>query len=284
MATTITLDNPIGALKTQLSKLLLSVDRVGWNSGNTNGRFDVRRASRLLAGSERVFKQRTETPAVTTAVSIIVDISGSMACYDSYNPECTSENMVDFSRVGVASQCAWAIGTAVERSNCEVEIVGFSSSSSDAVSINDKTLKDMTGEVNTKMVSGDTMYNITKLFDFKRFNHKMANRRVAFERMYDALQGGTADYQAVRTIVEQLSQRPEHRKIAIVLTDGCGDMAILRKFCDMSEKLYDIPVLAVGIQTSQREMAASYKRFVLVDSLQELTEKAIKQLIDQIKK
>jgi cobalamin biosynthesis protein CobT len=276
----ITLDNPIGALKTQLSKLLMSVDRVGWNTGNTTGRFDVRRVSRLLAGSERVFKQRTESAATTTAVSIIIDISGSMQCRDRED----GSDSLDTTRIGVASQCAWAIGTAVERSNCEVEVVGFGSAGNSAITINDKSLRGMDGETIRGSVSGDSTYTPTKLVNIKNYGTKMSSRKVAFQRMFEACRYGTADYQAVRTIVEQLSQRPEHRKIAIVLTDGCGDMAVLRKFCDMSEKLYDIPILAVGIQSYQRDMENSYKRFVMVNNLSDLVERAIKQLIDQIKK
>ena len=285
MTYTINLDHPVGALKTQLSKLLLSVDRVGWNTGNTNGRFDVRRASRLLAGSERVFKQRTETPATTTAVSIIVDISGSMSCHDNSAADYEALEKKDASstRIGVAAQCAFAIATAVERSNCDVEVIGFGSGNG-AVQMNDKFVRDMHGKSANSRISDGSTYQETKLITIKRFGHKTGARRRAFEMLYNACNFQTADYQAVRTVVEDLAQRPEQRKIAIVLTDGCGDVAILRKFCDMSEKLYDIPVLGVGIQTHEAHMNATYKRFVMVRSLKEMTERAISELIAQIKK
>lgn len=292
MASTINIDQPVGALKTQLYKLLLSVDRVGWSSGNTSGRFDVRRTSRMLAGSERVFKQRTETPATTTAVSIIIDISGSMSDHDRFvDPEEYKQALKrisegDFSdtRIGVATQCAYAIATAVERSNCEVEVVGFGSRGSMPLTLNGHDMRDMYGKLESRKVTGDSRYAMTKLFNIKSWTQKTSARADVFRRLYEACKFGTADYQAVRSVTERLSQHKADRKIVIVLTDGAGDYDILRKFCDMSEQLYNIPVLAVGIQTDARTMNATYKRFVTVSSLKELTEVAIKQLIDQIKK
>lgn len=277
MTNLINIDAPIGALKTQLSKLLLSVDRVGWLTGSTTGRFDVRRTSRMLAGSERVFKARTEVAATTTAVSIIVDLSSSMR--DGSNrsdPDFT----VSQTRIGVAAQCAYAIATAVERSNCDVEVVGFGGNQYKASAGSSRGMNDMTGQ--TEAANSGASYGEAKLFEIKPFGTKVGLRRRAFELLYNAANWATPDYHSVRTVTEGMTQHASHRKVVLVLTDGLGDYDQMKAFTTFSSNVYKLPVLGIGIQTDPRKMAWAYDRFVCVSSLKELSEVAIKSLIKQI--
>jgi cobalamin biosynthesis protein CobT len=276
----ITLDKPVGALKTQLSKLLLSVDRVGWNTGATAGRFDVRRTSRLLAGSERVFKERFEVEAVTTAVSIIIDLSGSMTTTESYGRQ---DKWVDGTRIGVASQCAYAIASAVERSNCNVEVTGFRECmNSDSMFIGKSDGMAGVGGT-TQTFKGSKGCRMSDVVNVKAFDQRVGPRRKAFELLYHAISGGTPDYHGVRTVVEDMSRRPEQRKVVIVVTDGVGEGQAMKQLCQQSEKLFGVTVLGLGVQTSQWEMQGSYTKFACVNDINELTDVAIRQLIDQIK-
>jgi cobalamin biosynthesis protein CobT len=270
---TINLDAPIGALKTQLSKLLLSVDRIGWATGCTSGRFDVRRTGRMLAGSERVFRQRTETPAVKTSVSIIIDMSGSMAS--------RSTDTVNESRIGVATQCAYAIATAVERSNCEVEVVCFGGGSYDVAAGSARGMYEMDGLTKGKD-SGKETFREAKLYNIKKFDQKAALRRRYFERLHRFCNHSTPDYHAVRSVAELVAQRTTDRKLVIVLTDGFGDDGKMKQFVSVSERLYTVPVLGIGIQTYEGAMRANYDKFAVVQNLQELSEIAIRALIAQI--
>lgn len=265
----INIDAPIGALKTQLSKLLLSVDRIGWLTGSTTGRFDVRRTSRMMAGSERVFKARTETPATTTAVSIIIDLSYSMANCDS-----------GVRRIDVASQCAYAIATAVERSNCDIEVIGFGGEDTPIGAMSPKAMAGMDGVSGSG--SGGERYKQAELFDIKPFNAKAATCRRSFQLLRHMTNFYTPDYHSVRTVTEGLVQRTEQRKIVIVLTDGLGDSDKMLEFTKFSSRVYKVPVLGIGILTSPYQMRCAYDKFVTVDSLKELSEVAIRSLISQI--
>ncbi len=273
MTILINIDAPVGALKTQLSKLLLSVDRVGWLTGSTTGRFDVRRTSRMLAGSERVFKARTEVAATTTAVSIIVDLSSSM------RDGLRGENF-DQTRIGVAAQCAYAIATAVERSNCDVEVVGFGGYRSKVSAGSSRGMNDMTGK--TEAANSGSPYGEAQLFEIKPFGTKVGLRRRAFELLYYAANWCTPDYHSVRTVTEGMTQHASHRKVVLVLTDGLGDSMQMKEFTTFSSKVYKIPVLGIGIQTAPNMMRMAYDKFVCVSSLKELSEVAIKSLIQQI--
>lgn len=265
----INIDSPIGALKTQLSKLLLSVDRIGWLTGSTTGRFDVKRTSRMLAGSERVFKARTETPATTTSVSIIIDLSGSMASAEDGTK-----------RIDVASQCAYAIATAVERSNCDVEVVGFGGGNNPITALSPKAMAGMNGAAGSG--SSGERYGEAQLFEIKPFNVKTATRRRVFQLLRRATNFCTPDYHSVRTVTEGLAQRTEQRKVVLVLTDGLGDCDKMLEFTRFSSRVYKVPVLGIGIHTSPYQMKQAYNKYVTVNSLKDLSEVAIRSLIAQI--
>lgn len=292
MANLINLEAPIGALKTQLSKLLLSVDRVGWLLGTTSGRFDVRRTSRMLAGSERVFKSRTEQPAVTTAVSIVVDLSTSMKWgeKDSEYVKVPGSNEakrigLEETRINVAAQAAFAIAAAVERSNCEVEVNGFRSHIYDQNGIpSTKGMKTQDGEVIGSKRYDFDQYATGELVSIKSFSQRVAARKGVFERMQYLVYGSTPDYHTVRTAVENMTKRDEHRKIVIVITDGEGDPYKMKNFCKFAEKTYHVPVLALGIMSNDETMSKAYNNFATVKKLSDLGETAIKSLIAQVEK
>lgn len=65
--------------KKQIKELLSSPDRNGWDDGQNTGRFDRRSASKLLSGYENVFQRRWEQEGIETAVSVLIDFSGSIS-------------------------------------------------------------------------------------------------------------------------------------------------------------------------------------------------------------
>lgn len=277
--TEINIDSPVGALKTQLSKLLLSVDRVGWQTGSTTGRFDVRRTSRMLAGSERVFKSRTEVPATTTAVSIIIDMSSSMR-YAETLPDGTRSNDVNDQRIGVAAQCAYAIATAVERSNCEVEVVGFGGGSRKIYSGATHGMNGLGGE--EQRANDRTEYEESELFDIKTFGTRAANARRNFQLLGNLCHYCTPDYHAVRTVTDAVSARSEHRKIVLVLTDGMGSPGLMKQYGAYAKRIHNIPVFGIGIHTERSVMRSAYTAFACIKQLKDLTDIAIRSLIDQV--
>jgi len=263
----INVDAPVGGLKQQLSKLLLSVDRVGWQTGATSGRFDVRRIPRMLTGSERVFKSRVETDAVTTAVTIVIDLSSSMGG----------------DRIIAASQTAWCIADAIERVGCMVQVLGFSSGYGHTM-VKPKYMRGLDGLPGAgSRATGiaDLKYSgIAKVL--KDFTHKLKDRKVLFQYMGRLVEGSTPDYHVIRTAVQQLSMVPADRKLCIVITDGFGDTENMAKMKDLSEKLWQVPVVGIGIQTDPRTMGLVYKYFACIESVQDLAQGALRAVIAQL--
>jgi hypothetical protein len=265
------IDAPIGALKTQLSKLLLSVDRIGWKTGTTSGRFDVRRTSRMLAGSECVFKSRTESQAVTTAVAIVGDFSGSMSGESAH---CLAKAM-------------WAISTAIERVGCDVIVTGLGSDSdadmrSGALGRGKYSYGWGGDGKQSKSTTGGEHYSQGSVATVKDWHQSCGARREVFEAIPSMVGGGTPDYHVTRTVAEQLLLHPAQRKLVLCVTDGCGEGYRMGAWARDFEKRHGVPILGIGIKTGVESMKVSYPRFAIIQDAAELSTTAIRSLIKQI--
>ena len=67
----------IGATKVALRRFLQSTDSVGWSRREEAGRLDRRALTRYALGDAAIFSRREYTEAETSAVSILIDVSGS---------------------------------------------------------------------------------------------------------------------------------------------------------------------------------------------------------------
>ena len=73
-------NNPsgLGATRSNLLRILRSIDLVGWNTHEESGRLDRKAFTRFASGSVAVFSKRTYVEAERSAVSVLIDCSGSM--------------------------------------------------------------------------------------------------------------------------------------------------------------------------------------------------------------
>ena len=251
-----------GALKTQLSRLLLSVDRIGWDSGATSGRFDVRRTSRMMAGSERVFKKRWETEAISSRVTILVDMSGSMEWSYTQSP------------IGLCSDVAYALAETCERVGCAVEVVGFK----DAYCDTTQRVRDLSGKLQK---SGSSYSDHSSLTEYKRFDQRVRDAKKSLYSIRNDADGCTPDAHALRTCVETMGISNENRRLVLVLTDGFGSPSKVRDICNVAPKR-GVTVIGVGILTDPRQMAEAYPVSACASSLTDLSTVAIRSLIKQL--
>ena len=252
-----------GALKTQLSRLLLSVDRIGWDNGATSGRFDVRRTSRMMAGSERVFKKRWESEAINSRVTILVDMSTSMDWVQAGGKP-----------IDLCSDVAYALADVCERVGCAVEVVGFKSGCGHSA----HEVRDMEG-ISRK--AGSFAYEAADLVEYKKFGQRVKDAAKGLYMMRHHANGGTPDAHALRTCVETMGITNEHRRLVLVLTDGFGSPDKVRAICDVAPKR-GVTVLGIGILTDPEAMSIAYPVNACASSLQELSTVAIRSLIKQV--
>lgn len=86
--------------------------------------------------------------------------------------------------------------------------------------------------------------------------------------------GGTNDYFAVRYAHKLLLNRPEQRKIAIVITDGQGKPTYVRKQCEVGDRL-GVTTIGIGIQLNVSNV---YENAVHVKSAKDLGTLSFKQI------
>lgn len=221
------------ALKAQLYRVLKAPERCGWDGGAMGGRFDGKRAPRMLAGSEQVFKRRWLAEGIDTAVSVVIDMSGSMGG----------------SSIEAAVDLAWTIAVACEGARADVEVIGFQNARYPVG----------TGGYNMRgqWVSGDANSDCT-LVVAKRFGDRCESVAHHFQVMKRLPDGGTPDYEACKTVVEQLSDMPHKRKVVIMVTDGFGEIADMHRLGEGAWKLYGVDVIGFGIYASAKDFARAY--------------------------
>lgn len=237
------------ALKAQLYRILKAPEVCGWDSGALGGRFDGKRAPRMFAGSEQVFKRRWLSEGIDTAVSIVIDLSSSM----------------NGGSISAAVDLAFTIADACESARADVEVLGFKSNGYYGRN---------SGGYGLDGSYADGEYNSTAtLVVAKRFNQKLAKVAHHFGFLKKIASGGTPDYTAVKGVCEQLSQMPHQRKVVIVITDGLGESQgywydetqsrprtdyHMKKLSDASQQLYGCDVIGFGIYCNAREFADAY--------------------------
>lgn len=251
------------ALKSRLYQILKAPERCGWDSGSVSGRFDGRRAPRMLSGSESVFKRRWVSEGINTSVSVLVDLSGSMNGWNAKS----------------AAHLAWTIAQAAETAGAECEVVGFRSPSTHDF-VQHSGGRDMFGHLG---LSDRDVSRAGVLVVAKRFEDRTANVPHHFVKMGVIASGGTPDYTCLRAVVQQLSQRKSGRRLVIVVTDGFGEAEKVRMLTQCSKAMFDVEVIAFGIGTSDAMLSHAYEFGAAVRHAGDLHSIALRKVIEQLK-
>ena len=94
--------------------------------------------------------------------------------------------------------------------------------------------------------------------------------------------GGTPDYTALANAIDELAQRPEHRRILFIITDAEGyqreHMQHLQRIADK----VGVTIVAIGIQSSS--VVRCFVNAVSVSSLSDLGATAFNQLLKAVQR
>jgi len=249
------------ALKAQLYRILRAPERCGWDGGALGGRFDGKRTSRMMAGSETVFKRRWVSEGINTAVSVVIDMSGSM------KGEAIKQSV----------DLGWTIAEAAEAAGCDVEVLGFTTK---YASYADGGLA-LDGSYSAP--SNSNRSSPATLVVAKRWQDKCANSAQYFSIMKRAADGGTPDYSAIRKVAEQLSTHTAQRKLVIVITDGCGEIGPMSELTKSAYDLFGVDIIGFGIGISQHHFSRAYALGSVVNGfLSDLHKTCLKSVADQL--
>ena len=240
----------IGATKAALRKLLISVDSVGWSRREESGRVDRRAFSRFAAGERAVFSRREYKEADRSAVSILVDVSGS-----TYQEIGYGTKRIDAFTVVAANLCKL-----LDECNASVSVTAFTG---------DRTT-DASGAVEK-----------VTFIDLKGFNQSLRSTAANIGALPSLCRGCTPDYASVYETLVDLSGRIEERKVLILITDADAFVTGNHRHLDrLADKLGVVIIaLCVGGDISQ-----CYTHHANVKGAAELFSGAFNKLLNAIRK
>jgi len=249
----------VATLRSKLLTLLRSMKESHRTVDLEQGELDVDVLYRVKTGTLNVFTELHKGIDLNTAVMILRDFSGSMAWGD---PSGFSEYTVTASKFGIARDACAAITESLDQLNIPVEVISFQNSLGD---VRDPRVNVYRG--------GNVRISPIQYTIFKQFSESY---RAVKTRFLDGVaHGDNSDADAIMFAAKRLAQRPEQRKILIVLSDGqpaCGGVkyellrdATIEVIKEVSAA--NIEIVGVGILHHTTEM---YKHSMVIQNLKEM--------------
>lgn len=262
----------VGPLMKDLRRLVAARSQVKRTPGMRRGRLHAPNLHRILAGDDRVFFRRDEAQSLDTAISLVVDCSGSM----------------NGSRIKIAAQTAYALGSVLNRLGVTFECLGFTSASSSAypAEMRDPSyMKEVAESNNIRPIHRYTPIIMPGFKTFEERWNQTIERRFAYIHNCQGAQlsptiefGMTPEGCGVEFAARRLLQRRESRKIMIVMTDGeaaghsyCGNGSQYRIHAAEMVKAVaasGIDIIGVGIQ--HHGVTKHYPNNIVINSVSEM--------------
>jgi cobaltochelatase CobT len=236
----------VAVMKTKLRRALLAKQQRDWDFGKQAGRLDTKRLVSGYQGNQSVYKTRTDRMEEDTAVTFLVDLSGSM----------------HGRRVEVAQMCAIAFAQCLEGTQISYSIQGFDV---DCIPV------DASGGSWARK-DANIMYR------FKEFDEPLRKAKACLGNMHNTGMRNNADRDALVYAINDLRSRPEKRKVLIVLSDGSPAHSsdytrqeLIRHAKVAIEDGAKVGVQSVGIGIQDNCVTKIYKDNVVVNDINELS-------------
>jgi cobalamin biosynthesis protein CobT len=232
----------LGATRANIMRLLRSLDLVSWSSYEESGRLDRKAFTRFACGSTAIFSKRMYQEAQASAVSMLIDCSGSMS----------SDGLIQ-----TAESIAIQLSRILDKANVEFAVTGFHGSE-------DTVYNNATGASDDIAIRKEEPV----LIPFKTWRESMQKASAKLGSINQWAQGSTPDYSAISLILEDLAMREEQRKIMFLLTDACGyNKEHMRHLQELADRL-KIKIIAIGIgRTDVKECFRSSENVTSADGL-----------------
>jgi cobalamin biosynthesis protein CobT len=212
----------------------------------------------LRTGNKRVFAQKTKAESIDTAVSILIDLSGSM----------NSRTGGKYTKAEYAKMAAVALGETLNTIGVPFEIIGFH---------------------NTGSSYDERDYQRWMPFEyymFKAFNEQYPQVKTRLNDVYGRHEN--VDGEAVMFVAKRLAQRPERRKMLFVISDGnpCGGgshTAMRKHLKDTVKKITKASIEVFGIGALTDSVKEYYSRdngasYIVITDIEQLPVEMFKML------
>ncbi|WP_199153504.1 hypothetical protein [Chromobacterium sp. ASV23] len=255
----------VGAMQKDIERILASRSLSSWEAGRRSGRLNGASLHRLAVGDDRVFRRRIDGIKMETALTILVDASGSMSG----------------SRIHVATSSALALSDTLDRLKIPHEVIAFTTAgcfpSSSGFAESSRELSAMGKKYGR---SETILMPILKSFNDRLTDAKRDN--FAALPMLGIL-NQNPDGECLIYAAERLRQRPERRKVMLTLSDGepcCPGDYVAQHFHlkHVVDKLNSEGIETVGIGIQTDAVAGFYSKHVVIDKLSDMPTAVMRQL------
>ena len=252
----------VNMMRRSIERALFAKSQRDWDFGKEDGRLDSRRFPSAFNGKPNVFKMKSDRREMDTALTMLVDLSGSMSG----------------EKVFVAQQCAMAIAECVDRTGIAYEILGFNTGQGSVPNVPPRS-------TDYKDRLRYTRWESIDMWIFKHFKERLFEAKGAISCISQCSGGNNVDGESVQYAYDRLKERNEQRKVLIVLSDGqpaCStnyDMSLRRHLVDTVKKIEadkDTDVVGIGIRDSA--VKDYYSNHVVVENVGELAKSAMGEL------
>jgi cobalamin biosynthesis protein CobT len=236
-------------------------------SGYRSGRINSSALHRIVTGDDRLFRRKFVSKTKDAAVSLVVDMSGSM----------------QGTRIDLAMEAAFALSSSLDKLNITHEVIGFT-----------------TREVPQKMKDGRTLQQILEemvpvrvpsrmepiyMPIFKSFNGRLTTERKQAMASYREIHMHcNTDGESVEYAGRRLAAQKASRKIMIVLSDGQPNGGwgsgydVVSHLKKVVERLTEAQIETFGIGIQSNAVEHFYPNHVVLQSLEELPNAVLGQL------
>lgn len=257
-----------GRMQKDIERMMASQSHVIRVPGFRAGRLNGPSLHRIVQGDDRLFNRKQEHKSKETAVTLLVDNSGSMSG----------------AKIETAMVAAYALAQTLERVGIPCELMGFTTGDHRGAGSR-KAVEETNRQIWKEMQNGITYHRtvpivmpIYKEFD-ERINSEV-KKRIAYmanaqNGMVTNVDGESLEYAAVR-----LMRRREKRKVMLVLSDGqpAGARNAAGHLKQTTEKLEKIGIDLVGIGIMDQAVRRFYKNHIVLNRVEDLPTEVMREL------
>ena len=283
----------LATIRRKLERVLLAAKRSYWENGKPSGKLDVRRnATKIVQYNSNVFRRRQTEQAVNSALSILVDQSGSMW----------------WDKTRLAADTTVAVCEALESSQTPIEVIGhYTFDCVDTKNIKNEQLNEAYEKWHKQpqAVQGSRKARMAALKEFmakefpygrldniayhihKNFDTPLSMCRKELGALRRINDGANADADAILFTAKRLLARDEERKVLLVLSDGAPAWHSITHDTDQMTRdavqwCIEQGITVIGIGILDHSVSNYYPSYVVVSDLEEFAKTYINVVADAV--
>lgn len=254
-------------MQKDIERMMASQSHVIRTPGHKNGKLHAPSLFRVTQGDPRVFSQKQEHKSKDTAVSLVIDNSGSMGGQ----------------KMQLAMLAGYALSATLDRVKIAHEVIGFTTGGF-FEGIPDSIRRAMADDARRAKISWDRTTPLV-LPIYKTFDERISSTvKARFAYMANAQAGlaGNVDGESLQYAAERLLKRMEKRKVMLVLSDGqpAGSHKCGPHLSFVVKDLARMGIECVGIGIMDDSVKRFYPNYTVLKNAQDLPG----QVMTEIKK